>query len=261
MPMEPISGPVGDYRYTVMAGWDDVPHLSDETKRGLYATCEPHLREARSKGIPSMGAGAVYPIDPDEISYEPFPIPPHWKRLYAMDVGWRRTAAIWIAQDPDTGIKYCYAEHYRGRALPVVHAEAIKARGAWIPGVIDPASRTSSQADGKKLLITYQNTGLKLTPAVNAVEAGIYTVWTDMVTGQLLFSTGLTNFWAELRMYRRVLEKGEDKEDKGKIVKKNDHLMDCVRYGDVMFDTVAIQRPVLNHHGEAWAPADSVAGY
>jgi hypothetical protein len=258
MTMEkPISGPVGLHKYTVMAGWGDVPHLDEATKAALYETCEPHLRDARTRGIPSMGAGAVYPVTMDEIGYDPFPIPSHWKRMYAMDVGWRRTAALWFAQDPETSVKYVYAEHYRGRALPIVHADAIKSRGVWIPGVIDPASRTSSQADGKKLLYLYQNAGLILTPAVNAVEAGLYEVWTEMQTGQLKISRALANFWAELRMYRREL----DENQKGKIVKINDHLMDCLRYGTVMFDAVAIPRPVIGGPSTAWEPADKTAGY
>jgi phage terminase large subunit-like protein len=46
----------------IMAGWDDVPHLSKEVKDRMLAECEPHLRDARSKGIPSLGSGAIYPL-------------------------------------------------------------------------------------------------------------------------------------------------------------------------------------------------------
>src|SRR5688572_16947711 len=37
----------------VMAGWDDVPHLGESEKGRMLAECEPHLKDARSKGIPS----------------------------------------------------------------------------------------------------------------------------------------------------------------------------------------------------------------
>jgi hypothetical protein len=258
MTMErPLSGPIGEHKYTVMCGWAEVPHLDAAMQKSLLDTCEPHLRAARTQGIPSMGAGAVYPVTTDEISVEPFAIPSHWPRMYAMDVGWRRTAALWLAQDPDTGLMYAYAEHYRGRAIPMVHAQAIKGRGDWIPGTIDPASRTSSQKDGEQLLYLYQNQGLKLTPAINAVEAGIHSVWTMLQTGQLkLFST-LVNTFAEMRMYRREL----DDKGKGKIVKKNDHLMDCLRYGVVMFHALAITKPVFKGSFGSSEPADSTAGY
>jgi hypothetical protein len=66
--------------------------------------------------------------------------------------GWNRTAAIWGARNPENGIIYLIDEHYRGQAEPVVHASAIKLRGTWIPGVIDPASRGRQQADGEQLI-------------------------------------------------------------------------------------------------------------
>jgi hypothetical protein len=48
-------------KITIQAGWDDVPHLTEEAKREMLEAIPPYQREARSKGIPDMGAGAVYP--------------------------------------------------------------------------------------------------------------------------------------------------------------------------------------------------------
>src|SRR5690606_3895240 len=123
------------------------------------------------------GAGAIYPIPVDEIIVDPFPIPAWWPRVYGLDVGWRRTAAVWLAWDRENDLLYGYTEHYRGQAEPSIHANAIKARGDWIPGVIDPAARGRQQADGQQLITSYRELGLKLTPADSAVEAGIYEVW------------------------------------------------------------------------------------
>ncbi len=139
-----------------------------------------------------------------------------------MDVGWNRTAALWAAWDQQSDVVYLYSEHYRGQAEPVIHAEAIKARGAWIPGVIDPAARGRSQKDGSRLVDDYVSLGLNLTFAVNAVESGILAVWQRLSTGRLKVFAGLQSFFAEYRIYRR--------DEGGKIVKENDHLMDDVRY-------------------------------
>ena len=49
-------------RAVIMAGWDDVPHLSEEAKMDLLKSMPPHQRDARSKGVPSLGAGAIYPV-------------------------------------------------------------------------------------------------------------------------------------------------------------------------------------------------------
>lgn len=209
-------------RYLVQAGWDDVPHLDADTKRELLASTQPYLRDARSKGIPSLGAGAIYPVEESAITVEPFAIPAYWRRAYGLDVGWNRTAAIWAAHDTNTDTVYLYAEHYRGQAEPSVHATAIRARGEWVPGAIDPASRGRSQRDGEQLLQNYLDLGLKLTKADNAVDAGIDDVWMRLATGRLKVFRTCLNWLAEYRLYRR--------DEKGKIVKAHDHLMDGTRY-------------------------------
>jgi len=206
----------------IMASWDDVPHLSAEAKRELLASIPPFQRDARSKGIPQLGAGAIYPVPESEFLVDDFAIPDHWPRVFGMDVGWNRTAAPWGAWNRESDIIYLYAEHYRGQAEPPIHSEAIKARGAWIPGVIDPASRGRSQEDGRQLLQTYIDLGLDLEMANNAVESGIYEVWTRLSTGRLKVFRSMTNWLQEFRLYRR--------DEKGRIVKTNDHIMDATRY-------------------------------
>ena len=120
---------ITDSRYLVTAGWDDVPHLTEQAKRELLESTPRYLRDARSKGTPSLGAGAIYPFAVSDITVKPFAIPPYWKRAYGLDFGWRKTAAIWGAHDPAGDVWYLYTEHYMGEERPVIHAEAIKARG------------------------------------------------------------------------------------------------------------------------------------
>lgn len=207
----------------VMAGWDDVPHLPAAEKARMLAECEPHLRESRSKGVPSLGSGAIYPVPLEDVLCDPFTIPAHWPRLYGMDVGWRRTAGVWLAWDRDSDVIYAYSEHYRGQAEPEVHAAAIRARGDWIPGEIDPASHGRGQKDGEALFDLYVALGLRLHNATNAVEAGILEVYSRLSTGRLRIFRGLQSLIAEYRIYRR--------DEKGRIVKENDHELDALRYG------------------------------
>lgn len=209
-------------RKLITAGWDDVPHLSTAAKRELLEETPPWLREARSKGIPSLGAGAIYPIPLDQIEVEPFLIPSHWPRAYALDVGWNWTAALWMAYDRETLTRYLYAEYKASEALPQVHADAIKARGKWIPGLIDPAANNRGQRDGERLMADYQGLELSLTPANNAVEAGLVGCWRELSVARIKIFRTLVRFKEEYRVYRR--------DEKGKVVKKNDHLMDCMRY-------------------------------
>jgi hypothetical protein len=68
----------------------------------------------------------------------------------------------------------------------------------------------------------YKESGLKVLPAVNAVEAGLFAVSELFVSNRLKVFDHLVNFWQEFRLYRR--------DEKGRVVKENDHLMDCLRY-------------------------------
>jgi Terminase RNaseH-like domain len=70
----------------------------------------------------------------------------------------------------------------------------------------------------------YGQLGLNLSTAENAVEAGITEVWNLLVSGQLKVMESLTNWLRELRKYHR------DDKGAGKIVKRDDHLMDATRY-------------------------------
>ncbi len=211
-----------DNKYLSVVTWDDVPHLSEEDKQALLSSYNSHERDARSRGIPSLGSGAIYTTSIDDIQVDPFEIPDFWPRVYGLDVGWNRTAAIFGALNPDEDILYLFSEHYEGHQEPVVHSDAIKSRGAWIPGVIDPASRGRNQKDGTRLLTIYREHGLILSMAENSVNSGIYMVDQRLISGRLKIFKTCKNWLFEYGIYRR--------DDHGTIVKTNDHLMDATRY-------------------------------
>jgi len=223
----------------ITATWDDAPHLTEKQKNKLYDALPPHQREARSKGVPQLGSGAIYPILESNITVDDFAIPDHWKRCYGMDVGWNRTAAIWAATNPDTDITYLYSNYYQGAAEPIIHSEGIKSRGVWIPGVIDSAAHGRSQVDGQNLFDIYWNLGLDISNANKAVESGIYKVWQMLSTNKLKVFASLLPWFVEFRQYCR--------DENGKIVKKNDHLMDCTRYLVMSGLDRAIPKPFWEH--------------
>ena len=214
---------VSPSRYLVQAGWGDVPHLDEETKAGILDSTLPYMRDARTEGAPSLGAGAIFPVPLSEILIRPFELPKYWPRCYALDADWNNTAAVWAAWDRGVDIVYLYSEHYRQQAEPSIHVTAIKARGDWIPGVIDPSSNGKINAkDGEQLTQNYRDLGLNLGLANNAVEAGIHAVWERLSTGRLKIFSTLQHWQAEYRIYRR--------NEKGKLIKEFDHLMDTTRY-------------------------------
>lgn len=206
----------------VTCTWDDVPHLDAKAKARLLESYPSYQKEARSKGVPSLGSGSIYQVPESLIRIAPFEIPRHFKRGYGLDVGWNRTAGVFGAWDQDTQTMFIYDIHYLGQSEPTTHAEAIKARGKWLPGKIDPAARGRSQEDGDKLIDTYREKGLNLTEADHAVEAGLTLVNDLLVSGRLKVFATCGYWFEEYRLYRR--------DEKGQIVKQFDHLMDATRY-------------------------------
>lgn len=241
-------GPIDDHRYVVCCGWDDVPHLDEKVKKSLLASYPPHMRDARSRGIPALGSGVIYPVPVSDYQVEPFEIPKHWKRNYGMDVG-NKTSCVWLATDPETKISYVYNDYYKERAEPSIHASAITGRGKWIHGAIDPASRGRSQIDGQQLMQMYKDLGMNLVPAVNAVEAGLYACWEGLSTGKIKVFKGCNQFMREIQTYMR--------DEKGNVVKKDDHVMDAFRYA---FMTRDIAKTEMEATQDEWTSPQGVSG-
>lgn len=216
---------VSPSRYLVQAGWADVPHIDAKTQAELLDSTPPYLRAARSEGAPSLGSGAIFPIDWSEVTCDPFQVPSFWPRAYGLDVGWKMTAAIWGAIDPADGVMYCYSEYAMGLATPATHAVGIRARGDWIHGAIDPAARGRTQDEGKTLHASYTDLGLRLTLADNRVRGeggGLDVLWQRLSAGRVKIFRTLIGMENEYRVYRR--------DEKGHVVKENDHRMDAFRY-------------------------------
>jgi phage terminase large subunit-like protein len=215
-------------RVYILASHEESPHITPEESARILSAYSPHEREARTKGIPSMGSGLIYPVLDSELLVSPFQIPDHWPRCFGMDFGWHNTAAVFMAHDQDNDVVYLCGEYLAGHLTPDKHAyELIKQGANWMPGAYDGAGEGALQDDGANLVDLYAQSGIRnWTPAdKRSVGKGIYTVLQRMETGKLKIFSTLTKLMTEKRMYIR------DKE--GKIKKGNDHLMDAMRYGVV----------------------------
>lgn len=239
----------------VTAGWDDAPHLSEAAKQDLLASIPPFQRDARTKGIPQLGSGAIYPIPESEIVVDDFVPPKWWPRAYGLDVGWNFTAAVFVCKNPDTGVMYVYNTYKVGGERASVHAANIRGVDGRIPGAIDPASRGRGQTDGQQLFQMYRDLGLDIAPADNAVESGIEAVRQLLISGRLkLMKIASASILAEYRTYRR--------DESGKVVKENDHNLDALRYWAMMFTVggkamrPAEEAPLSREEAAMWGAAE-----
>lgn len=232
-------------KFIINATWEDAPHLTEKDKQEVLDDTPLYLRDARAKGIPQLGVGVIYPILEEDIVCDDIEIPIWYPKAYALDVGWNATAALWGGWDRETDTIYVYSAYKQAHAEPATHVQAIQARGSWIPGCADPAARASSQKDGKNLFNEYCDLGLDLSLANNAVEAGIFAVWQRLVSGRLKIFRSCREFFSEFRLYHR--------DENGKVVKKNDHLMDCLRYLVMTGMGIAIEMPVDELYGSPFS--------
>jgi len=218
---------------------DDSPHISEKKKAEFLADIPDHEVECRSKGIPMLGEGAIYPIGDDQLKIEPFQIPKHWRRIVGLDFGHtdHPTAAVWIAHNPDPDITYIYDVYKKGGKTmsPAVHAAAINKRGFWIP-VAWPhdgmqGDRTGS---GKNMAENYKALHVNMLHesarydddkgGSQAREPIIQQCFERMVSGRLRVFSHLAQWFEEKRMYHRK---------DGKVVAVNDDLMSATHYGHV----------------------------
>lgn len=230
--------PMGGYgpslkpgRYVANVTWDDVPHITEKKKNEAESKYSESEYLARSRGIPGLGAGLIWPVAQDTYNIKPtqdlFYLIERLPRAYAMDVAYTSgiTAALWGAYDELNDTLYIYDEYYTKGASVADHVSAIKSKGGvWMSGVVDPSSqRKVSQHDHRRILEMYNQEGLYLSTANNAVFAGIESTYARFLSGRLkVVGMRCPNLMREIRLYRR--------DEKGEIVKKDDHACDCLRY-------------------------------
>jgi hypothetical protein len=239
------------HKVVIQAGWNDCGHLSEAAKQEMLAAIPPYQRDARSKGIPDLGAGAVYPISQEDYITDRKP-DPSWPRAYGLDVGWNWTHAVWLAWDREAALAIAYDEYYRSAAEPEIHAAAIRSKGVWIPGTIDPSSKGVTPIDGQRLMDMYITLGLNLTKADNAVVAGTTLVWNLLSTGQLKIGRHLLQLLRQMKIYRR--------DEKGVIIKRDDHGPDALRYDCMTGPSIMCSAPAKLSL-ESWMGPGSTAGW
>ncbi len=220
---------------------DDALHYTKEQREKIVAGYLPHEREARSKGIPVMGSGRVFPIDEELIKCVPIVIPYFWPRIAGLDIGWDHpTAVVWYAWDRDTDTIYVYDCHRLREQTPLVHAAAINARGPWIPVAWPHDGLQHDKGSGKAIANQYRTHGCNMLrdhathpPKIGekegsggfGVEAGVMEMLDRMQTGRYKVFNNLNDWFEEFRMYYRK---------DGLIDPKGDDLMSASRVASMM---------------------------
>jgi phage terminase large subunit-like protein len=228
---------------------EDAEHYTPEERAAIIASYPAHEREARTKGIPTLGSGRIFPIAEEVLKVEPFEIPRHWVQICGIDFGWDHpSAAARLAWDRDADVIYVTAAHRQKEQTPLMFAATVKPWGDWLPWAWPHDGLQHDKGSGKPLRDQYAAQGLNMLPdkathppepgeeegtGGNGVEAGLMDMLDRMQSGRFKVFSHLNDWFEEFRMYHR-----ED----GKVVKLDDDLMSATRYA-LMMKRHAVTKP------------------
>jgi phage terminase large subunit-like protein len=210
---------------------DDVLHIAPEERQRIIDSYPQHERDARIRGEPMLGSGAIFPIADEDIMCDPFPmemVPFYWQEIGGLDFGWDHpTAAVRLLYNTQDDIIYVTNAYRRREATPLQHASALKAWGK-VPFAWPHDGLQHDKGSGTPLKDIYREQGLNMLSenarfedGSNGVEAGIAEMLMRMETGRFKVFSHLTEWFEEKRMYHRR---------EGKIWKEFDDLMAATRY-------------------------------
>ena len=239
----PLFGMTGHIRHFIDGGpgiyyknvtWDEAPHLTKEERARLLGSYPEHERECRTRGIPMMGEGAVFPISDESIVCEPFKIPSYYRRICGIDFGIDHYgAAAWIAYDADADTIYLYDCYKEKGYTAGHHSIAINKRGEWIP-VAWPHDGVNREKSGGVALIEQFDLPGRLGISARydddkgggqPIEPWVNDILERMRTGRFKVFRNLHSWLEEKRNYHRR---------DGRIVPVNDDLLAATRYAMMM---------------------------
>lgn len=220
-------------RTSVTMTIEDAEHFTPDERAKIIASYPAHEREARTKGIPTMGSGLIFPVLEDDICVEPFEIPSHWAQIGGLDFGWDHpTAAAHLAWDRDADVVYLVKDYRQREQTPIFHAAALKQWGSWLPWSWPHDGLQHDKGSGDQLAQQYKDQGLSMLPeratfldGTNGVEAGLMEMLDRMLTGRWKVFRTCGSWLEERRLYHRV---------DGKVVKERDDAISASRYALMM---------------------------
>ncbi|HXG94130.1 MAG TPA: terminase [Blastocatellia bacterium] len=207
----------------------DNPVFPPEEYDRMRAELPDYKFRLRYDGEFTRPEGLIYSSFIDE--YEPaghkrrpFPIPLSWPRYVGLDFGGVNTAAIFLAEDPNTKRLYAYREYLAGDRTAAEHSAALR-KGE--PDILIAVGGSASEQQWRK---EFKAAGLPVRhPDIKEVEVGIDRVYGAFKRDEICIFDNLSGLLAELGSYcREVDEQGnitEKIEDKERF-----HRLDALRY-------------------------------
>jgi hypothetical protein len=207
---------------------DDALHYSEAQRRAIIEGYPEHEREARTRGIPSLGSGRVFPVSEESIAVDPPPVGRGWSLIGGLDFGWDHPfAAVKSGHDRDADCVYVLSTYRLREATPIIHAASLRPWGK-IPWAWPHDGMQHDKGSGKQLAEIYREQQLSLLSDFSrfedgtyGLEAGVMAMLVRMQTGRFKVARHLAEWFEEFRLYHRK---------DGIIVPERDDLLSATRY-------------------------------
>lgn len=241
--------------YVRGATWDDAPHLDEGERTRLMASYRAHERDARTRGIPMLGEGAVFPVAEDDIRVDPFNVPAHWARIKGCDFGIDHPAAgVEIAWDRDRDVLYVVDGYRRAGETAAYHAVWFNKANKDVPVAWPHDGMNREKAGGRTLADAYRQHGVNMLSksaryqrvpgqteergGAQPVEPIIDEILERMFTGRFKVFATMNGWFEEFRSYHRK---------DGRIVDRRDDLLKATFYA-VMMKRYAVPLTTAGRH-------------
>jgi phage terminase large subunit-like protein len=236
--------------YLTKVDMDDNPTLDPRGK--AMALAEYHTEEersARKSGKFVSFSGLVYDgfnrdrhVIPDSVAREAL-LPENLQRLaVGIDPGFRHKAGVvWVARTEkqlvvvsELGLKETVISQVAKR----IHMQNsdLECAPAMYPG--DPACLKRDPQTGKSDQLAFVEAGIPIFPGINDVRPGINVIRGLLERGELVIAASCTELIEEFTRYRWVQPKRSEHAPRDQPVKRDDHLLDALRYA-----TMSLPRP------------------
>ncbi|HLY82953.1 MAG TPA: hypothetical protein VKQ71_08200 [Acidimicrobiales bacterium] len=220
----------------VVVDMDDNPHLEEREKRLALEGLSAEERAAKKSGRFVHFAGLVYHEFSRSRHVVPsVPIPEGATVVGSIDPGTRHMAAVvwaYLGYDDDLVVFETVAMKQSTVAQVCKQIRLVEQKHKIrVPYyIIDPAARNVAHQTGRSDQMEYLDNGVITVLGQNAVTAGINRVKERLQTDRLHVMADCETLLDEFRRYRWVTQNRSEHEAKEVVVKKDDHLLDALRY-------------------------------
>jgi phage terminase large subunit-like protein len=226
-----INEPSPDRIYTA-ATIENALHIPESERAATVAGYPEHEREARAKGLPTLGSGAVFRFTEAEVAVDirNSDFPPYMPRLWGIDFGIGHPfAAVLASWDCDADVLYIVDAF---KIKDATAAQQVQRMNAIAPGVSvawphDGTAREKSS--GEPIAATYKSLGLNMMAehaqfsakdgGGYSTEGAIFKLQDRITAGRFKVARHLVELFTEMRTYHR---------DEGMLVKIMDDLLSAL---------------------------------